>query len=193
TANGGKAGVAPASMTQIVFSPQADIDVTKMLERLARLAGIAVALGDYETLLGRSAVDGRLRTRNVGLRFDDSARGLASMTFATADLDKVATLIERRAIAALRDNERLTFSAQGVAIRLAANVNEVFSPAVDDEAAAVSALDHVVVRTPIRNAPSPSTPAAWDSISDSTAAIPLGVSGCCSSAAAISWSRSHTI
>ena len=52
----------------------------------------------YETLLGRRAVVGRLRTGNVGVRFEADASGLRSMAFATQDLDKAATLLERRAV-----------------------------------------------------------------------------------------------
>jgi catechol 2,3-dioxygenase-like lactoylglutathione lyase family enzyme len=102
----------------------------------------------YETLLGRRAVGGRLRTSNVGLRFESSASGLQSMVFATADLDKAATLLERRAVPTARTNDGLTLVGHGVAIGLCTESDKTASPLATDEAAAVSSLDHVVVRTP---------------------------------------------
>lgn len=102
----------------------------------------------YETLLGRRARDGRLRTGNVGLAFTSGAPGLQSMVFATPDLDKAAKLLERRAVAATRTGDALALEGHGVAIGLAAKVSEAPSPLAADEASCVSALDHVVVRTP---------------------------------------------
>lgn len=102
----------------------------------------------YETLLGRRAEGGRLRTGNVGLRFEDGAPGLRSMVFATPDLDKAANLLERRAITTTRRDDGLALTGQGVAIGFCTQTNEAPSPLTTDEAAAVSNLDHVVVRTP---------------------------------------------
>lgn len=102
----------------------------------------------YETLLGRRASNGRLRTGNVGLAFTGGAAGLQSMVFATTDLDKAAKLLARRAVATRRAGEALAFEAHGVAIGLATKANEAPSPLAADEASCVSALDHVVVRTP---------------------------------------------
>ncbi len=102
----------------------------------------------YETLLGRRAADGRLRTGNVGLVFTGNAPGLHSMTFATGDVGKAATLLERRAVTTTRDGDALALSSHGVAIGLAAKGSDAPSPFTDDEAGGVSALDHVVVRTP---------------------------------------------
>lgn len=102
----------------------------------------------YETLLGRRATDGRLRTGNVGLVFASGAPGLRSMSFATSDAAKAATLLERRAVKAERDGDTLTLDANGVAIEVAAAAGEAPSPFTDDETGCVSALDHVVVRTP---------------------------------------------
>jgi catechol 2,3-dioxygenase-like lactoylglutathione lyase family enzyme len=104
--------------------------------------------GVYETLLGRRASDGRLRTGNVGLAFTGGAPGLLSMTFATGDVGKAATLLERRAVTTTRDGDVLALQGHGVAIRLAAKEGDPPSPVTADEAACVSALDHVVVRTP---------------------------------------------
>ena len=119
-----------------------------MIETLHHLTLPLSALAEYETLLGRRAVGGRLRTNNVELRFDKDAGGLASMTFATADLAKAATLLERRAVATTREGDAIALPAHGVAIRLIAKTDEAPVPAADDEAAAVKALDHVVVRSP---------------------------------------------
>lgn len=102
----------------------------------------------YETLLGRRATDGRLRTGNVGLRFEEGAPGLRSMAFATADLDKEAALLERRAVKAVRTDDGIALDGHGVAIGLCAKGDGALSALATDEAAAVASLDHVVVRTP---------------------------------------------
>ena len=109
---------------------------------------IGGSAGVYETLLGRRAAGGRLRTGNVGLAFADGAPGLQSMAFATDDVAKAAMLLERRAVAAAREGDTVALTGHGVAIRLAARTSDAPSPFTDDEAACVSALDHVVVRTP---------------------------------------------
>jgi len=100
----------------------------------------------YETLLGRRASDGRLRTGNVGLVFTGGAPGLHSMTFATGDVGKAATLLERRAVAMTLDGDAAALTGHGVAIRICAKGSDAPSPFVAEEAACVSALDHVVVR-----------------------------------------------
>jgi len=114
---------------------------------------IAGSAGVYETLLGRRAIDGRLQTGNVGLRFGAASDALSSMTFATASLDKAARLLERRAVPSGRQGDRLILSrgaTHGVPIDLCERKGgAVPSPlAGSDEAAAISALDHIVVRTP---------------------------------------------
>lgn len=118
-----------------------------MIEALDHLL-IGGSVSAYETLLGRRAGDGRLRTGNVGLVFTSGAPGLHSMTFATGDVGKAATLLERRAVAMTLDGDAVAIAGHGVAIRLAAKSNEAPSPFVTEEAECVSALDHVVVRTP---------------------------------------------
>ena len=118
-----------------------------MIDALDHLTlGGSVAV--YETLLGRRASDGRLRTGNVGLVFTGGAPGLHSMTFATGDVRKAATLLERRAVAMTLDGEAVALAGHGVAIRVCAKGSDAPSPFVAEEAACVSALDHVVVRTP---------------------------------------------
>ena len=118
---------------------------------------IAGSITIYETLLGRRAVDGRLQTGNVGLTFGAGGNGLSSMVFATSDPDKAARLLERRAVPSehliKHTGDRLVLSREathGVPIELCERRERAApSPlAGSDEAAAISTLDHVVVRTP---------------------------------------------
>ena len=113
---------------------------------------IAGSADAYETLLGRRAVDGRLQTGNVGLTFGAAGNGLSSMVFAASDLDKAARLLERRAVPSERQGDRLVLSraaTHGVPIELCESKERAApSPlAGSDDAAAISALDHIVVRT----------------------------------------------
>ena len=113
---------------------------------------IAGSADAYETLLGRRAVDGRLQTGNVGLTFGAGGGGLSSMVFAASDLDKAARLLERRAVPSERQGDRLVLSraaTHGVPIELCESKERAApSPlAGSDDAAAISALDHIVVRT----------------------------------------------
>jgi catechol 2,3-dioxygenase-like lactoylglutathione lyase family enzyme len=122
--------------------------VIDVLDHLS-IAGSAAA---YETLLGRHAVNGRLQTGNVGLTFGAGGGGLSSMVFATSDLDKAERLLERRAVPGERKGDRLVLSREatrGVPIELRERKERAApSPlAGSDEAAAISALDHIVVRT----------------------------------------------
>ena len=120
-----------------------------------RVSFVSGAVGAYETLLGRKADNGALRVDNVGLTIEDCAdtARLASMTFATPDLDKAAHLLDRRAVKTTRDGVRLSLSteaAHGVAIGLVQR-SETAPPSPflkSSEAAAIGALDHVVVRSP---------------------------------------------
>ena len=163
-----------------------------MIEALDHLT-LGGSAAVYETLLGRRATDGRLRTGNVGLVFTGGAPGLHSMTFATGDVDKAATLLERRAVAMTVDGDAVALAGHGVAIRIAAKANDVPSPFTAEEAACVCALDHVVVRTP-----NPERAIAFYAgrlgldlrLDRSNPAN--GARGCCSFAAAIWWSRSRT-
>lgn len=115
----------------------------------------AGAVGAYETLLGRQAANGRLRVGNVGVVIEDhaSTAQLSSMVFATASLEKAARLLERRAVPSERNGEQLMLSVEathGVRIALVerSEVPEASPLLKSSEAAAISALDHVVVRTP---------------------------------------------
>ncbi len=123
-----------------------------MIDALDHLA-LAGSADVYETLLGRRLADGRLQTGNVGLTFGAGGGGLSSMVFATSDLDKAARLLERRAVSSEREGDRLVLSraaTHGVPIELCVRKERALpSPlAGADEAAAISALDHLVVRTP---------------------------------------------
>jgi catechol 2,3-dioxygenase-like lactoylglutathione lyase family enzyme len=105
----------------------------------------------YETLLGRRAVEGRLQAGNVGLTFGSRGAALSAMVFATAALDKAANLLGRRGVPTTKGNalELSTTATHGVPIALVERRERpASSPAIVDEAAAVSALDHVVVRSP---------------------------------------------
>lgn len=126
---------------------QSDKNPFVMITALDHLT-IGGSAAAYETLLGRKAAGGKLRTGNVGLVFAGGATGLRSMNFAVGDLAKAATLLERRAVAATREGDALALTAHGVAIGLAAGTGDAPSPFTGDEAACVSGLDHVVVRTP---------------------------------------------
>lgn len=118
-----------------------------MITALDHLA-VSGSLEVYETLLGRRAVEGQLRTANVGVSFAGGPSGLRSMTFSTGNLAKAATLLERRAVPFAQDGDALSFEGHGVAIRIATETVVSPSPCTDDEAACVSGLDHVVIRTP---------------------------------------------
>lgn len=118
-----------------------------MITALDHLA-VSGSLEVYETLLGRRAVEGQLRTANVGVTFAGGPSGLRSMTFSSGNLAKAATLLERRAVPFAQDGDALSFEGHGVAIRIAAETVVSPSPCTDDEAACVSGLDHVVIRTP---------------------------------------------
>jgi catechol 2,3-dioxygenase-like lactoylglutathione lyase family enzyme len=123
-----------------------------VIEALDHLA-IAGAARAYEILLGRRAVNGRLQTANVGLTFEAGGNALSSMVFATRDLDKAARLLERRAVPGERRGDRLLLSREathGVSLELCESQDRAApSPlAGSDDAASISALDHIVVHTP---------------------------------------------
>ena len=126
------------------------------IDHLALRASFVLgAVGAYETLLGRRVEDGRVRLANVGLAIEDDAATarLASMVFATTSLDKAARLLERRAVPVERSGERLILSpdaTHGVPIAFVERAQaQPASPLhKSSEAAAIAALDHVVVRTP---------------------------------------------
>jgi catechol 2,3-dioxygenase-like lactoylglutathione lyase family enzyme len=120
-----------------------------------RASFVSGAVGAYETLLGRKANNGTLRAGNVGLVIEDSAATarLSSMVFATPDLDKAARLLERRAVTVQRAGDILSLppeSAHGVSIALQQRGGAPApSPLLkSSEAASITALDHVVIRTP---------------------------------------------
>jgi catechol 2,3-dioxygenase-like lactoylglutathione lyase family enzyme len=113
------------------------------------------AVGAYETLLGRQAEAGRLRVGNVGVTIEDhaSTAQLSSLVFATASLDKAARLLERRAVPTERQDDRLMLSTQAthqvpIALVERTAVPEQSPLLKSSEAASITALDHVVVRTP---------------------------------------------
>lgn len=122
-----------------------------MIEALDHLtlSGSAPA---YEILLGRRVADGRLQTGNVGLMFGSGDRPLSSMVFATHSLDKAKHLLERRGVATTMSGSTLrlsTAASHGAPIALVESGGQPApSLATVDEASAISALDHIVIRTP---------------------------------------------
>lgn len=113
------------------------------------------AVGAYETLLGRKAENGQLRVGNVGVVIEDhaSTAQLSEIVFATESLDKAARLLERRAVPVEKRGDRLMLSSEATHRVPIALVERNSAPEPSpllrsSEAAAVSSLDHVVVRTP---------------------------------------------
>jgi catechol 2,3-dioxygenase-like lactoylglutathione lyase family enzyme len=132
-----------------------------MIEALDHIVVSAAALeravGDCELLLGRRAAQGTIRLGNMRLVVRDTAGepGLASLAFATADLAKAESLLERRGLPVTRDADGLCIAppaTHGVAIALTPlRPSAALEPSalLDAEpAAAVAGLDHVVIRTP---------------------------------------------
>lgn len=113
------------------------------------------AVAAYETLFGRRAQEGHLQLGNAGLTIENDAATahLSSLVFATSSLDKAAHLLERRAIAAERTGNRVALplaATHRVPIALIERRDKsTVSPLVGStEAASLTALDHVVIRTP---------------------------------------------
>jgi catechol 2,3-dioxygenase-like lactoylglutathione lyase family enzyme len=113
------------------------------------------AVGAYETLFGRRAIDGWFRLGNVGLAIENEASTarLSAMVFATGSLDEAERLLERRSVPGVRENDRLVLAREAthqVPIALIQRKESLaLSPlAGADEAASISALDHVVIRSP---------------------------------------------
>lgn len=103
----------------------------------------------YEILLGRSVTDGRLQTGNVGVMFGTGDQPLSTMVFATPSLDKAKHLLTRRGVATTMGGSTLRLAAHGAPVALVERSGQPApSPAIVDEASAISALDHVVIRTP---------------------------------------------
>ena len=130
--------------------------ITALDHLVLSASSVDVAVGAYETLLGRRARDGRLQLGNVGLTFkqDDQASGLAAMVFATPALDEAAHLLERRAVPAEKADDLLTLplgATYQVPIQLIARAGKASAPSpivLEEEAASITALDHVVIHTP---------------------------------------------
>jgi catechol 2,3-dioxygenase-like lactoylglutathione lyase family enzyme len=115
----------------------------------------AGAVGACETLLGRKAEGGTLRVSNVGLAIEDHAgtAQLSAMVFATASLEKAARLLARRAVPGERKADQLVLSSEATHGVLIALVERAEAPAPSallksSEAASITALDHIVIRSP---------------------------------------------
>ncbi len=111
-----------------------------------RASFVAGAVGAYETLLGRKAENGTIRVGNVGLVIEDDASTarLQSMVFATPSLDKANRLLERRGL------KLAPAATHGVSIALTERTEAPPASSLlrSSEAAAISELDHVVIRSP---------------------------------------------
>lgn len=113
------------------------------------------AIDAYQTLLGRKAESRQLRVGNIGLAIEDhpSTARLASMVFATGSLDKAQRMLGRRAVPAERDGDRLILSTQATNWVPMELIERTGAPApsplmTSSEAASITGLDHVVIRTP---------------------------------------------
>ena len=129
--------------------------ITALDHLTLRASFLKGAVGAYETLLGRQSSEAKLSVGNVGVEIEDDASTaqLTAMVFATSSLDDAARMLERRAVPVERQGDRLVLSAtatHGVPIALVERtVAREPSPLLrSSQAAAISALDHVVVRTP---------------------------------------------
>lgn len=112
---------------------------------------VAGSAGVHESLLGRRCQNERLQTGNVGLVFGADDAPLSSITFAVADLDKAASLLERRGVPTTKGPtlELAKAATHGVPIALLERTDKPTpSPAVVDEASAIATLDHLVIRSP---------------------------------------------
>ena len=105
----------------------------------------------YEALIGRRIEGSRLQTANVGLTFGRGTAPLSSIVFATPSLDKAKRLLERRGVATTRNDilQLASEATHGVPIGVVERqAPPPPSPAIEDEAAAITSLDHVVIRSP---------------------------------------------
>jgi len=103
------------------------------------------AVGAYETLFGRRASEGHLQLGNVGLSIESHAATacLSSMVFTTASLDEASTRTDHRLDLSLAATHRVPIAL------IERKDKSTISPLVGGpEAGAISALDHVVIRTP---------------------------------------------
>ena len=112
------------------------------------------AAGAYETVFGRSVHDSRFRLGNVGLVIEDeqATAHLSGMVFATESIDRAERLLERRGVPADREGGRLMLGREAThQVPIAVTEPEDSPPlsplAGADEAASITALDHVVIRT----------------------------------------------
>jgi catechol 2,3-dioxygenase-like lactoylglutathione lyase family enzyme len=116
---------------------------------------VAGAVGACETLFGRRAGNGRLQTANVGLVIEDepSTARLSALVFVTESLDAAARLLARRGVPTEHANGRLALSPEAthhvpIAIIECEDKRAPSALLGSRDAAAIAALDHVVIRTP---------------------------------------------
>ena len=105
----------------------------------------------YETLLGRRIDGDRVQTNNVALAFAGGSAPLSNLVLATPSLEKARRLLERRAVATAGIDVLCLAPAatHGVPISLVERqMQPAPSPTIAGEEAAITALDHVVIRSP---------------------------------------------
>jgi catechol 2,3-dioxygenase-like lactoylglutathione lyase family enzyme len=125
------------------------------------VASVDAAAQAYELLLGwRAARDGngaalfQLGNVRVVLQArDGGSEGLSSLTFAVDDLDKARRLLAQRALPAAEADgalqiERKATHRVSIALCRKTSASAPSPLAQSEEAAAVSGLDHVVIRSP---------------------------------------------
>lgn len=129
--------------------------ITALDHLVLRASFIDGAVGAYETLFGRRARDSRFRLGNVGLVIEDeqATAHLSGMVFATESVDKAQRLLERRSVPADREGCRLMLAREATHQVPIAVIEPEDSPLPSplvgaDEAASITALDHVVIRSP---------------------------------------------
>ncbi|HKV16519.1 MAG TPA: VOC family protein [Reyranella sp.] len=129
--------------------------ITSLDHIVLRASFVGGAVGAYETLFGRRAQDGRFQLGNVGLTIEDEplTAGLSTMVFATASLDKAERLLERRGVAGNREGDRLMLTREAthqvpIAVMERKDKPTPSSLVGADEAASITALDHIVIRSP---------------------------------------------
>jgi len=121
---------------------------------------VDAAVSDYEMLFGRRADGASIRLGNTCLRLqagDAGLEGLSGLGLAVADLAKAERLVTQRALSVAKREPGAALelaiapaTTHGVSIKLVERAGEAAAPSalLADEAAAVTGLDHIVVRSP---------------------------------------------
>lgn len=114
------------------------------------------AVADYQLLLGRRADGASFQLANVRLDLRAGGDGIAALGFAAGDLEKAQRLLQQRALPATRAETSLQIApaaTHGVAISIltrdpGADAAQLSPLEGAEQDAAVTGLDHVVIRSP---------------------------------------------